>query len=44
LLSVVPANRFKRDLKRNSRQNKNIDELETIENIIAARDGFTTNQ
>jgi mRNA interferase YafQ len=38
LFSVVPTNRFKRNLKCISRQNKNIDELETIVNIIAARD------
>jgi mRNA interferase YafQ len=40
LFSVVPTNRFKRDLRRISRQNKNIDELETIVNIIAARDAL----
>jgi mRNA interferase YafQ len=38
LFSVVPTNRFKLDLKRISRQNKNTDELETIVNIIADRD------
>jgi mRNA interferase YafQ len=40
LFSVVQTNRFKREPWRVSRQNKNIDELETIANIIAARDAL----
>ena len=37
MLSVVSTNRFKRDLRRVARQNKNIDKLETIVDCLVAR-------
>lgn len=37
MFAVVPTSRFKRDLKRVYRQNKNIDKLEVLINLITTR-------
>ncbi|MCP5244598.1 MAG: type II toxin-antitoxin system YafQ family toxin [Burkholderiales bacterium] len=42
MFSVAPTRRFKRDLKRVHRQNKNIDKLEILINLIASRSSLPT--